>query len=150
MSELVLIRGLPGSGKSTLAHVFAAYGHKHFEADMWFERRGHDFQPFLLTHAHKWCEREARAALEAGKPVVVSNTFTRLWEMDNYIDMAFELGVPVRIVTATGKFKSVHGVPAEKIAQMAERWEPWPDGPVTAWGEEEAGDRGSPLPALEG
>ena len=132
-AELVLIRGLPGSGKSTMARKMAAEGFQHFETDMWFEQRGHDWQPILLTHAHRWCKNETEAALKTGARVVVSNTFTRLWEMDAYVSAAEELGAPVRIITATGNFGSVHGVPPEKVAEMAERWEAWPDGLVTEW-----------------
>ena len=130
-AELVLIRGLPGSGKSTMARKMQGY--RHFEADMWFERRGHDWQPFLLTHAHKWCQQETRAALKAGHSVVVANTFTRLWEMDAYMRMADDLDVPVRVITATGRYGSVHDVPPEKMQEMEARWEPWPDGPVEDW-----------------
>lgn len=106
-------------------------GFAHFEADQWFEQRGHDWQPFLLTHAHRWCREQTEKALKAGRPVVVANTFTRHWELDEYVRLALDLGVPVRVVTATGNYGSVHNVPPEKIEQMAERWEPLEDGSVT-------------------
>lgn len=129
--ELVLIRGLPGSGKSTLARKMAADGYAHHEADMWFESRGREFQPFLLTNAHRWCYAETEASLRAGRSAVVANTFTRLWEMQGYVDMAAATGVPVRVVTATGRYGSLRDIPPEKLAAMAARWEPLDDGPVT-------------------
>lgn len=129
--ELVLIRGLPGSGKSTLAREMAAKGYTHLEADMWFESGGREFQPILLTHAHHWCKDETEKNLRAGRSVAVSNTFTRLWEMQDYVDMAGDLGVPVRVVTATGRYGGIRDIDPEKLAEMAARWDPLEDGPVT-------------------
>jgi predicted kinase len=125
MPTLILIRGLPGSGKSTLARKLAQErGLVHVEADMFFVRGGkYRFKPHDLPRAHAWCERQARQHLEAGTSVVVSNTFTRRWEMQPYFDMAAELGVPVEVIVATGTFKNVHGVPEYAIQRMRERWE---------------------------
>lgn len=121
--ELVLIRGLPGSGKSTLAKSMTC--HNHIEADMFFIRpyEGYVFDPSKLRAAHGWCQSEARKMLEAGRNVVVSNTFTQRWEMQPYFDMAESLSIPVRVIEATGNFKNVHGVPDEAIDRMRGRWE---------------------------
>lgn len=121
--ELVLIRGLPGSGKSTLAR--SMHVHSHVEADMFFVRahEGYVFDPAQLRAAHGWCQAEARKLLEAGRFVVVSNTFTQKWEMQPYFDMAAILNVPVRVIEAKGEFKNVHGVPDEAIDRMRARWE---------------------------
>ena len=120
--ELVLIRGLPGSGKSTMAK--AMHGYCHFEADQFFMRDGeYKFDPALLKHAHDSCQKMADAALQIARDVVVSNTFTRKWEMQAYLDMAKKHGADVRIITATGNYKNVHGVPAEAIQKMRDRWE---------------------------
>lgn len=121
--ELVLIRGLPGSGKSTLAKSMKA--HWHLEADMYFVQPyvGYLFDKSKVSAAHGWCQSEARRMLEAGRHVVVSNTFTQKWEMQPYLDMAASLNVPVRVIEATGNFKNVHGVPDEAIERMRARWE---------------------------
>lgn len=69
-AKLVLVRGLPGSGKSTLAREMIASG----------------------------TAEAATLALWSGKTVVVSNTFTKLWEMQPYLDAAKTLGASVQIV----------------------------------------------------
>lgn len=119
--ELVLIRGLPGSGKSTLAKSMAGY--LHIETDMYFIENGeYKFDSSLIAEAHRWCQRLTKYALKTVS-VVVSNTFTQKWEMQPYFDMAAELGVPVRVIEATGNFKNIHGVPEAAIERMRARWE---------------------------
>ena len=119
--ELVLIRGLPGSGKSTMAKEFARNGYAHFEADMYFVRDGkYQYDSSQIRDAHAWCQRMTRLALARGKSVVVSNTFTQLREMAPYRSMSRQ----VRVIEATGRWQNTHGVPAEMLERMAQRWEP--------------------------
>ena len=121
--EMVLIRGLPGSGKTTLAKTHFA-GYIHCEADQYFEVDGvYRFCASKLRAAHDDCLRRAIEAMIADRPVVVSNTFTRLWEMEPYLKAAKKRGVPVRIIEASGNWKNVHGVPEEAIEAMRARWE---------------------------
>ena len=123
MSKLTLIRGLPGSGKSTMARKIAAEtGAMHVEADMWVDYSQHG-NADKVKMAHAICQSRARNALAYGGSVVVSNTFTRQWEMQPYLDMARKHGVQVEIITAMGDYGSVHNVPAEAIQAMRERWE---------------------------
>lgn len=117
-ARLTLIRGLPGSGKTTLAKTFAARGCAHFEADMFFGD-DYQFEPSKLPDAHRWCQESAKAALDAGRDVVVSNTFSRVWEMQPYLSMTSD----VAVIHATGRFGNVHGVPPAAIERMAARWE---------------------------
>ena len=122
--ELVLIRGLPGSGKSTMAQEMVANGFVHFEADMYFTVDGvYAYDSARIQDAHAWCQRMTRQALQEGRRVVVSNTFTRLQELKPYQGMVNE----IRVVEARGRWQNTHGVPAEMVERMAQRWERLPD-----------------------
>ena len=122
MTKLVLIRGLPGSGKSTLARNYVKQGYLHFEADMWFVRDDgqYDFRPQLLKRAHEWCQERTDFALRHGENVVVSNTFTRLWELQPYLEMPAD---SVFVIKCVGNYGNVHGVPEKAIKAMKDRWE---------------------------
>lgn len=120
MSKIVLIRGLPGSGKTTLAK--ANYPeHEHFEADMYHidDEGNYNFDFSKIKEAHAWCQDSTSLALGHGLDVVVSNTFTQLWEMQPYLKM----GCPVEIIVATGNFENIHNVPTDIIEKMRDRWE---------------------------
>lgn len=115
---LTIIRGLPGSGKTTLAQQL---GQPYFEADQFFmdATGNYSFQANRLGEAHAWCLESVKATLESGQDCTVSNTFTRRWEMQPYMD----LGFPVRIVEVHGPWKSIHPIPEKSIAAMRDRWE---------------------------
>jgi predicted kinase len=124
---LILIRGLPGSGKSTLAETYSrAIGASWYEADMWFVGADHvyRFDETKLRYAHEACHSRTETDLRAGERVIVSNTFTRLWELAAYFTLAKELEVPEpTVITMHGQFRNVHNVPEDKIAAMKTRWE---------------------------
>lgn len=127
MTQLYIIRGVSGSGKTTLAEKMLHFGmiDDFFEADMF--RIGHDgqyqFDPSQNKMCHEKCQNKTRDALSNGWNVAVSNTFTRKWEMQPYIDMANDIGAQVTMIVCQGEFDNVHGVPADNVQQMRDRFE---------------------------
>ena len=93
---LRLIRGLPGSGKTTLAKQ---YNCLHLEADMYFIKNGqYSFDKHQLQNAHQWCLLQTEIALKNNMDVVVSNTFTQLWELERYIKLAVRYNIKYHII----------------------------------------------------
>jgi predicted kinase len=129
MKELFLLRGLPGSGKSTLAKMLVGdkdYCHK--EADMFFVDGdgNYNFKPSKIRQAHKWCQEEIEFVMKyAHSPVVVSNTFTQEWEMEEYYKLAERYGYRVHSLIVENRHGGIneHNVPEEKLEQMKTRFE---------------------------
>lgn len=131
---LVLLRGVPGSGKTTLAHHMWSSG-VIFEADQFFYNVNgeYKFDGSKLAEAHASCRNSVEAAMQenhatAGRhypEIVVSNTFTREWEMQAYFDLAkkYDYNVVSLIVENRHGGKNVHGVPDEKVQEMRDRFE---------------------------
>jgi predicted kinase len=123
---LHIIRGVSGSGKTTLAKEMQwNIGGYYFEADMWFCRLDgtYAFNPADLSQAHKWCFEQVCKEIDLGNHVIVSNTFTRLWEMRNYIDYALDHGYRVHIVTCHGRYQNTHGLTQEMVDRQAARFQ---------------------------
>ena len=126
---LTLIRGLPGSGKSTLAKKMrkeAQHTTQHLETDMFFvdDNGKYLFQPALLKQAHNWCQQQCQYFLKLQHNVVVANTFVEQWEMKSYRQLAKQYNAILEIKVCTGKFTSIHDVPAETIKKMQKKWQP--------------------------
>ena len=131
--ELILLRGLPGSGKSSLAHLIT----NEFsicEADMFFtDKEGnYNFDATKLSQAHNWCREQVEIRMSDNQineqfypKIVVSNTFTKEWEMSEYFDLAKKYGYRVHTIIVENRHGGInqHGVPAEKLEQMKNRFE---------------------------
>ena len=123
MKELFLLRGIPGAGKSTLANLIC---NQHVEADMFFMQDGeYKFEASKLKQAHEWCQDKTEAWMRNGYNVVVSNTFTQEWEMDAYYKLAEKYGYRVHSLIVENRHDGLnkHGVPADKLEQMKNRFE---------------------------
>ena len=126
---LTLVRGLPGSGKSTLAKLI---GGMHVEADMFFMEPSlefrtvhtYKFDPSKLKEAHAWCQKTVEVCMLEDEKIVVSNTFTQEWEMDEYFKLAEKYGYMVFTIIVENRHGGInqHGVPAEKLEQMRNRF----------------------------
>lgn len=129
MKNLYLIRSIPGAGKSTLAKALVGdkdYCHK--EADMFFVNRDgeYKFNPSQLKEAHQWCKEEVEFLMKYEHPtVVVSNTFTQEWEMEDYFKLAEKYGYRVHSIIVEKRHDGVnqHGVPEEKLQAMKDRFQ---------------------------
>jgi predicted kinase len=124
---LTLLRGVPGSGKSTFAKMITD-DYSICEADQFFyDKEGsYNFDPARLKAAHEWCRFHVEARMKEDNPsIVVSNTFTKEWEMSDYFDLAKKYGYKVFTLIVENRHGGVnqHGVPEEKIKQMKDRFE---------------------------
>jgi len=130
MKKLLLLRGLPGSGKSSLAKSLSNATTGHVEADMYFMNGdNYEFDPSKLKEAHQWCKDVAEGWMspETGylDTIIVSNTFTRAWEMKPYYELAERYGYTVFSLIVENRHGGVntHGVPEDKLEQMEDRFE---------------------------
>jgi predicted kinase len=131
---LVLLRGVPGAGKSSFANFVWNSG-VIFEADKFFDTPdgGYKFDATKLKEAHEWCRLGVQTAMEENiqtngqyyPEIIVSNTFTREWEMQAYVDLAKEFGYTVVSLIVENRHGGVnqHGVPEEKVQEMRDRFE---------------------------
>lgn len=125
MKNIYLVRGLPGSGKTTFAKTI---GGLHIEADMYFtdENGVYNYEPSKIKDAHKWCNDLVEEWMkEEQDKIVVSNTFTQEWEMENYYKLAEQYGYRVTSVIVENRHNGVneHGVPEDKVEIMKSRFE---------------------------
>jgi predicted kinase len=126
MSKLYIIRGLPGAGKSTLAKEIAARtGADHWEADQYFIKNGvYKFDGMSIGEAHDQCHSNFSDSILAGRDVIVSNTFTRLREFEEYVYDAQSCKYDVIIIECLENYGSIHNVPDSSMERMRSRWEP--------------------------
>lgn len=124
--KLYIIRGAPGSGKSTYAEqlVEAGYADVYFEADQFrYNKWGeYVFDPTETASCHQKCQAAVKEALLAGKDVAVANTFTKLWEIQPYLNMGAS---SISVVRMTYEFQNLHNVPSHVVEGMKEHYQPF-------------------------
>lgn len=129
MRNVIILRGISGAGKST-------YTQANFptatvcSADNYFMLGGtYQFDGAKLGRAHDWCKSQFKVALQQGvDQVVVDNTNTTMREMKFYVETAAEYGYDLQVVRlvvdpAIAAARNQHGVPAEKVQQMQDRFQ---------------------------
>lgn len=130
--ELILLRGLPGSGKSTLAKIILQVRSidepEVLSADDFFENSDGEyvFDSTKLKEAHNYCQFRCSERMRQQKArIVVANTFTQEWEMEEYFKMAERYNYRVHTVIVENRHgnQNVHGVPEDKLQQMKERFQ---------------------------
>ena len=130
--DLILLRGIPGSGKTTLANVILQQPNNNpqeiLSADDFFDdgNGGYNFDPTKLKEAHNYCQFRCSERMRQQKSrIVVANTFTQEWEMDEYFKMAerYDYRVHTIIVENRHGNENIHGVPKDKVQQMKKRFE---------------------------
>lgn len=130
MASLYIIRGVPGSGKTTLGQRLKKNGLVRYVVSADDYMTGPDgkylFQPSMLKLCHEECRIAAHRRIIAGYSVAVCNTFTRVWEMQPYVDLARNEKCDLFVIRCEGGYRNVHGVPEWKVADMRRRFEDWP------------------------
>ena len=128
--KLILIRGLPGSGKSTFAKELMKKDEisNHYEADMFFmKNKKYEFDVTQIGNAHSWCQTKTMEKLLKNETVIVSNTFTQLWELQPYFNMGTMLDVEVVVYCMKSLYPNIHEVPELIIEGMKNKWEAYKD-----------------------
>lgn len=128
--DIFIIRGPSGSGKSTVAkEYFGKF--PNVEADDYFYHDGeYKFNPTLLKEAHDAAKERVISLLKDNKAVVISNTFTRLWEIESYINeikLKTDYNIVLSVYRTDGEWENIHKVPEEVVALQRGRMEPYPN-----------------------
>lgn len=129
---LILLRHVPGAGASTYADLIkrlnpdavVAYAADDFVLNP--ETGEYEWTKERVKTAHELCQYSTEQAMIGETPVViVHNTFTKRWEMDTYYEMAERHGYRIisNIVENRHGGVNIHDVPADKLAQMQNRFE---------------------------
>jgi predicted kinase len=130
--DLILVRGLPGAGKTTLAKVILQLPSnvepEVLSADDFFVNSEGEyiFDATKIKEAHNYCQFRCSERMRQQKArIVVANTFTQEWEMEEYFKMAERYNYRVHTVIVENRHgnENVHGVPTDKLQQMKERFE---------------------------
>jgi tRNA uridine 5-carbamoylmethylation protein Kti12 len=140
MKKMILIRSLPGAGKSYLAEKLK----NNFESndiscivlttdDFFVYNNKYNFDGSLLSVAHPWnLGRAIRSMMREIDVVIVPNTMTQWIEMENYVKNALKFSYTVEVKEPETEWKfnveecairNSHGVSAEIIQKMMDRWE---------------------------
>jgi len=140
---MVIMRGCAGSGKSYQATNILNLCYKNanvdefiFSADKFFinKRTGqYHYNRKNLTYAHNCAYEKAQIAVQREiTPVIIDNTNTQAWEMENYIILAVNNGYWIEIIEPNTEWawdgielskRNIHTVPYNCIMLALNRYE---------------------------
>lgn len=126
--SLTLIRGVQGSGKTSFGLWLIEGKDKTvlLSSDNYFlDKKGrYNFDAKKLNWAHKRCQEECQAYLEAGYSVIVANTLSREAEMTPYLTIGEKLGVRIYSIIMEKRHNgtNIHGVPEGKVKEVEKRF----------------------------
>ena len=132
IGDLILLRGIPGSGKTTVAGLILQSPTNRdpeiLSADDFFVNNEgvYNFDGTKIKEAHNYCQFRCSERMRQQKVrIVVANTFTQEWEMDEYFKMAERYNYRVHTVIVENRHgnENVHGVPEDKLQQMKDRFQ---------------------------
>jgi predicted ABC-type ATPase len=126
--RFIIVRGVAGSGKTT--YVKKNFPNMlHIETDMLCMQDGkYNWNKTLSDRRHKCARDIVKLALDMNADVVVSNTFIRKWELDQYINMV-PIGYDIKVYRMCSWYGSTHDVPKETIIRMTKTFEDY-DGEI--------------------
>ena len=145
--KMYIMRGVSGSGKSTRAKQLAGPENIFSTDDFFTSDSGeYAFDIDKIQEAHEWNQDRVQEAVDSGMdPIVVDNTTVQAWEAKPYVEMATDAGYDVEVVEPDSPWwqefnpdmsddelqdlaetlaeKNTHGVDAEIVLKMLDKWE---------------------------
>lgn len=129
---MYILRGPSGSGKSTKAKQLGIDGITLSTDDFWMKDGKYIFDINRIAEAHQWNQQRTREYLKKGiSPIIIDNTNIEAWECKVYVHLAQQYGyqvqlIPIQVQNTAEELaqKNKHGVPAEAIQKMIDKYDP--------------------------
>ena len=139
--NLILVRGVSGAGKSTVGEMFddGATTRILSTDDLFYVDGEYKFDPSKLAEYHQaiidkveslmveydWKIMDHDYSWFPIDRIVVCNTFTQMWEMEPYFNLAKKHDWCIHTIIAENRHgsDSIHDVPADVIKSQKERFE---------------------------
>ena len=139
--NLILVRGVSGAGKSTIGEMFddGATTRILSTDDLFYVDGEYKFDPSKLAEYHQaiidkvesimveydWKIMDHDYSWFPIDRIVVCNTFTQMWEMEPYFNLAKKHDWCIHTIIVENRHgsDSIHDVPADVIKSQRERFE---------------------------
>jgi len=125
--DIILVRGISGSGKTTISNLLSSKNDIVVAADdfMVDSEGNYDFDLYRLNDCHKKCKDTVEDAMKSEKKkIFVHNTFTELWEMKPYFNLAKKYNYRIFSIITENRHegKSLHDVPEATLEKQKGRF----------------------------